>query len=200
MKTLFVTLTMLALAVTAFAYPGPDSMGMYLDADAAGYPTLTFQTAGPFESVTLHLVVSNASLGGVSGWEARILADGPVVAPAWNLAAGLDVDDDPDNFQVGIGLSPAALTPNGSGNILLASWTGFISGTTDEVRFMIMGVPGSVTFPDSPGYAGPDDAGALQSCVSNTGGPTFPVFCINVDCGLVGNEDMTFSNVKALYR
>jgi hypothetical protein len=199
MKTLFVTLTMLALAVTAFAYPGPDSMGMYLDADASGYPTLTYQTAAPFESVTLHLVISNPSLGAVSGWEARIETVGTPIAPAWALSAGLDVDADPNNFQVGIGESPLALTPNGNGNVLVASWTGFVSGTTDEIQFLVMGAPGSASFPDSPGYAG-STAGELHTLVSSTGGPTFPVFCINTDCAVVANEDMTFTNVKSLYR
>ena len=207
MKTLFVTLTVLALAATAFAYPGPDSMGLYLDADAAGTHTLTFATTAPFESVTLYLVISNPSLGGVSGWEAAVSIVGSVTAPAWTTTSGLDVDSDLDTdiyerFQVGIGVSgtqPGPILPNASNNCLVASWTGFVLAPTDVVEFYIEGIPGSVSFPDGMGYAGPDDAGNLAAVVDNSG-IGFPNFCINSDCTIIANEDMTFSNIKSLYR
>jgi len=207
MKTLFIALTVLAFSATAFAYPGPDSMGLYLDADAAAPHSLTFSTTAPFQSVTLYLVISNPSLGGVSGWEAAVNIVGTPTAPAWTLAAGLDVDSASDTstyqqFQVGIGVSgtsPGPIMPNGSGNCLIASWTGFVLAPTDELQFFITGVPGSVSFAGTPGYASPTNAGLLQAAFDNTS-PLLPNFCINTDCMIIGNQDLTFSNVKALYR
>ncbi len=141
-----------------------------------------YQTMSPFESVTLHLIVRNPTLGGVSGWECAIEADGNSLAPSWSLSAGLDVDDRPDVFQVGIGEYPSSLMPNAAGVVLLASWTGFIVSTTDRVCFKILPNPDSVTFPGAVGYASPYDAGDLQACTNWTGDFNDIVFCINDVC------------------
>ena len=202
MKTLLTVLSVLALSVTAMAYPGPDSIGLYLDGNAPSVAggDLTMNTAGAFESVTIYLCITNPTLGGVSGWEAVIETEGSPVAPAWTLTAGLDVDMTDTGFQVGIGLSPLALMPNANGSVILADWTGFIGLTTDVVKFYIKPVPGSVSFSDTAGYAAPDNAGSLMAVYSNTGGPDVPVFCINEDCMSVANDEMTFSGVKGLFR
>ena len=72
--------------------------------------------------------------------------------------------------------------------------------TTDTtLEFYIKGIPDSATFPDGPGYASADDPGLVQAVFDNTGLANAN-FCINTDCGVIGNEDLTFSNVKALYR
>lgn len=205
MKSLLVALTVLALSTVALAYPGPDSMALYTNADAAGVPALTLTTAGPFEAITLYLCVSNPSLGGVSGWEGVVEYTGSLTAPSWSLTAGLDVDsaNDTDNherFQVGIGEAPLALEPNGSNNVVLATFEAFVLAPGDQVEFFIKGVPGSTSFDGTPGYASPTDAGLLVPSMNLAGNGDLPVFCINHDCGVVGNEDMTFSNVKSLYR
>lgn len=206
MKSLLVALTVLALSTVALAYPGPDSMALYTDADAAGVPNLSLDTTAPFEPITLYLCISNPSLGGVSGWEGIAEYTGSLTAPSWTVTAGLDVDSNDTNsmqrFQVGIGLAPAALEPNGNGNVVLATFTAFVLSATDVVNFFIRGIPESQTFmnPATPGYVGPTDAGQLARAVNLAGDPTLPVFCINDDCGIVGNEDMTFSSVKSLFR
>lgn len=202
MKTLLIALSVLALSVPAMAYPGPDSIGLYLDGNAPSVAAgdLTMNTSAGFESVTLYLCITNPSLGGVSGWEGLIEIEGSPIAPAWTLTAGLDVDADPDKFQVGIGLAPLALVPNDNGSVILADWTGFIGTTGDVVKFFIKGVPESVSFDMTPGYASPTNAGDLQFLFSNTGGPAVPVFCINEDCSSVANEDETWSNVKGMFR
>lgn len=205
MKSLLVALTVLALSTVALAYPGPDSMALYTDADAAGVPNLSLTTTTPFEAITLYLCISNPSLGGVSGWEALVEFTGSLTAPGWTVAAGLDVDSNDTNnverFQVGIGLAPLALEPNANGNVVLATFEAFVLAPTNMVQFYIKRVPGSTTFPTSPGYAGPTDAGALAESVNLAGDPLLPVFCINdPGCSIVGNEDMTFSSVKSLFR
>jgi len=208
MKTLLVALTVLALSTVALGYPGTDSMALFLDSESnsTAEPTLNATTSGPFEQITLHLLIANPSLGGVSGWEGIVEYTGSLTAPSWSLAAGLDVDsaNDTDNherFQVGIGEAPLALEPNAAGNVVLATFSAFVLAPTDMIQFYIKGVPGSTSFPGpTPGYASPTDAGTLQASVNLVGDPDLPVFCINDGCTIVGNEDMTFSNVKALYR
>lgn len=208
MKTLLVALTVLALSTVAMAYPGTDSMALFLstESDSPAQPTLNVTTTGAFEAVTFHLLIVDPSLGGVSGWEGLVEYTGTLTAPSWSLAAGLDVDsaNDTDNherFQVGIGEAPLALTPNTTGNVVLATFSAFVLAPTDVVEFYIKGVPGSTSFPGpTPGYASPTDAGTLQASVNLVGDPDMPVLCINSDCTIVGNEDMTFSSVKSLYR
>ncbi len=202
MKTLLIVLSVLALSVPALAYPGPDSIGLYVDGNAPSVAgaDLSINTSAPFESVTIYLCITNPSLGGVSGWEGWIDVQGTAVAPAWTLTAGLDVDSNPNYFQVGIGLTPLALVPNANGSVILADWTGFVGSTADAISFFIKRVPGSVSFADGSGYASPGNAGLLQSLYPSTGGPDTAVFCINQDCALVGNEDGTWSSMKELFR
>jgi len=210
MKKLLVALTVLALTTVAQAgVPGSDAMALYLSSQAATPgidPSFTTTTSAPFEQVSLSLVIVDPSLDGVSGWEGVVEFTGSLTAPSWALTAGLDVDsaNDTNNhqrFQVGIGLAPLALTPNAAGNVVVATFSAFVLAPTDQVSFFIKGVPGSTTFnPDTPGYASPTNAGIFAVSVNPTGDPELPVFAINHDPGIVANEDMTFSGVKALFR
>jgi len=88
--------------VMATVDPDPDGIGVYFDMDGDVYCTTT---AAPFANVVAYLLATNiTATSGISGWEARVWTAGAApVAPAWTLAAGLDVDDSPDGFQVGIG-------------------------------------------------------------------------------------------------
>jgi hypothetical protein len=199
MKNLLIVLSVLALSVSAMAYPGPDSIGIYTDGNSDSFTAadLTMSTTTPFESVTLYLCITNPSANGVSGWEAILEVEGPIVAPTYTLTAGLNVVAAPE-FQVGIGLGSNALTPNENGSVILAEITGFVSAPTDVVKFYIK--PANVSFIDTAGYAGPNDETNLVSVFPSTGGSNTPVFCINEDCFLVGNDDQTFSGVKNMFR
>jgi len=209
MKTLLVALTVLALASVAQAgYPGSDAMALFLSSQSNSTedPDFILNTSTPFEEIELHLLIVDPSRQGVAGWEGIVEYTGSLTASSWTLTAGLDVDsaNDTDNherFQVGIGLAPLALEPNDADNVVLATFSAFVLATTDEVEFFIKGVPGTTSFePDTPGYASPIDAGDLVASVNPVGDENLPVFAINTDPGIVSNEDMTFSNVKALYR
>lgn len=199
MKSMMITLAVLFFAFNAFAIqdPDPDTIGMYFDLDAN---IVCWNTAGPFEAVTAYLIATNLSVdSGVSGWEAYIQLSGDApLAANWSLI-GLDVDPSPEGFQVGIGvilpIEPLPAT-------VLATWTGFIGDPSDQISFHISGIPGSASFPDSPGYAAGDNAGDLRPLrVSAGSGLGFTAAMINaVECQVVANEDLTFSRVKALYR
>lgn len=203
MKNMLVALFVISLAATAFAYPGPDSIGIYVDGESAT-PDRSLQTTVPYEEVTTYLCITNPSGGGVSGWECMVTIEGStMLAPVWNLTAGLDVDDRPDHFQVGIGVTPDALDPNAHGVVVLASWTALITDTTTPIYFKVDGVPESTSFtsPTSPGYAAADDAGDLIRSWPCTGDPNLAVFAINDPAFIViGNDDMSFSDIKNLYR
>lgn len=206
MKTLLTVLSVLALSATAFAYPGPNSIGMYADGDAASVSSadLLMNTAVPFESVTLYLCITNPTSTGVSGWEATVNVMGTATAPSWELSAGLDVDPSDAGFQVGIGTGGLAINPNGNGSVVLATWTAFVLDTSTELAFFIDGIPGSQSFPsENPGYADGGDAGLLVECMSNVGGFANACFIINSQgtyADPVGNEDRSFSEVKNLFR
>ena len=198
MKKLLAMLAIALLASSAMATvdPDPDGIGIYFDMDG---DVVCTTTVAPFSNVVAYALATNPSATtGISGWEARMWTAGAApVAPAWTLAAGLDVDDSPDGFQVGIGT--VAPLPHGT-TVLLATWSGFIMAPTDMVEFFVSGVAGSVSFPNSPGYAAGDNAGDLREFqVSSGAGLDLPVAGINT-CTVVANDDMTFSNVKALYR
>ena len=193
---------MILTAITgmALAYPGPDSIGLYVDGNTPleiDSGDLSLYTTEPFQSVTIYLCITNPSLGGVSGWEGWIDMQGTVVAPAWTLTAGLDVDPAPNYFQVGIGLSPLALMPNANGSIIVAEWTGFIADPSDDVQFYIKKIPGSVSFANGPGYANPYDAGDLQELDNIQLNYGTPVFCINSDCPPLPGAFPTWINVNA---
>ncbi len=169
-------LIVIGCCTLVIADPSPDVIGIYFDLDGDYYCTMT---AAPFSSVVAYLLATKVtSSSGISGWEAQVWTDGAApVAPSWTLAAGLDVDDSPDGFQVGIGtVTPLPYSPA----ILLATWQGFIMAPTDMIEFFISGVPGSVSFPDTPGYAAGNDAGDLRVFhVTSGDGMMLPVAGIN---------------------
>jgi len=200
MKTLLTLLVVVLVPVGVMATvdPDPNGIGVYFDLDG---DVVCTTTSAPFANTVAYLLVTNPDASsGVSGWEAQIWTEGAApAAPMWTLSAGLDVDPSPAGFQVGIGtISPL---PYGI-TVLLATWSAFVMSPFDEISFFVTGVPGSVSFPGSPGYAVGDNAGDLRPLqVSSGTGLTAPVAMINsIECSVVANEDMTFSGVKALYR
>jgi len=199
MKKLLAILAIALLASSAMATvdPDPDGIGVYFDLPG---DIVCTTTAAPFANVVGFLLATNPSASaGISGWEAQIWTGGAApVAPAWTLAAGLDVDPSAEGFQVGIGTGALALP--WAPAVVLATWSGFVMSPADAIEFFVAGVPGSTSFADSPGYAAGDNAGDLRPFqVSSGTGLDLPVAGINI-CNVIANENLTFSNVKALYR
>lgn len=199
MKTLnmLLALSVLLLVGTAFADTDndPDGMGVYFDTAATSICTVT---ATPFQLVTAYLIITNPSdPAGVSGWEANVMSTGAAVAPAWVLAAGLDVDGDPSKFQVGIGVAPMALPAAPA--VVLATWQGYMMSPLDVQEFTITDVPGSVSFDGTPGYASGSDAGLLIPLQVSSGFPYTVCAQINA-CTVVSNEDLSWGQVKGLFQ
>lgn len=210
-KMIFVLSAISLLAGMSYAFPGPDSIGMYASISEG---TTTLTTSTPFEQVNIYLMITNPSRGGVSGWECKveILGD-PFTAPGWTYGGGgLNVYDAVATglFNVGVGPGASAIRSDPTtGACLIATLTAFVLAPTNSMELYVLPFPGSVTFPDDtgPGYVDPDDVGIIQPLVTSTGGTDVggtwtrnPVFVVNPGVTPVPNEDTTWSTVKTLFR
>jgi len=202
MKNLLIVLSVLALSVSAMAYPGSDSIGLYIDGNAETLVSadLAFFTPGPYSEVELFLCITNPVSASIGGWEAELVVEGSPFTSIWTLTAGLNADPDAGQFAVGIGTGANALVPNDNGAVVLATWNGLVGAQADVVKFYIKPIPDSQGFDGTPGYADGVDEAILVPLFTSTGGPDEPVFCINEDCTLVGNDDLTWSGVKDMFR
>lgn len=186
-------IALLAFSVSASAQvdPDPDGMGIYFDLGATQF---NVAYTGMFTPINVYLLLTRPSGDFVRAWECTIVENNTfTVAGTWTLNGGLDVDNDPMDFVVGTGQAPHPAAPA----IMLASKQMF--GTpASTATFLVKGVAGSVSFPGGqPGYV--HTLGFNTPCQVLTGDMTSPQACVNVSCMVVANEDMSWSNVKALY-
>ncbi len=191
-----VLICLLAVSSSAQIHPDPDGLGLYFDPGGTAYET---QTSVPFQQVTAYLLATNITDPmGISGWECAVITTGSVAAPSWTVSGGLNVTDGSAGlFQVGIGLFELALPS--APTVLLATWTGFIMAPFDIVEFLVTPFPGSVSFPDSAGYASGSDAGHLIPFDINGGCFGSGWTIINMWCPL-GAEQQSWSEIKTIYR
>lgn len=173
-----------------FVVPGAEDVwGAVLNTGAEG------------EIVTLYFELSNPSLGGVTGWEACVAIDGELINPVWTIHGTAPMPTpEPDEdgcFQVGI--SPLwPVEPRASGLIRLATLTAAVPTSQTRVELRIHGVPGSTTFPGTPGYAGPDP-GMLAPLSVRSAGEDGPALVINGEAP-VRTEELGWSHLKSMYR
>ena len=195
MKKSLIALVLMTFAATAaLAYPGPDSMGIYMVDDAVG-PVDTCIDLEAFAQVTLYMCLTNPSGDQVLAWEANVTKPAAGLFGAWTLVSGINVSADPD-FIVGLGDAP--LTPNEQGVVVLMTMDALVMDASVPLSFYIDGVEGSVSFPNgNPGYQAV--LGFMTDAMSSTGGPETPVFTINGPCE-VANENAAWGSVKSLYR
>jgi hypothetical protein len=201
MKKLLVLLAC-AMLVSSLGFagidPDEDSFGFFFDTDATMVELHTF---APFTPVAGYLVVSNPTSASISGWECFMQIAGPYVAGSWSYAGGgLNVFDAvaTGKFNVGVGIGPASLYPI-NGVVVLATFTAYVLAPTDVVTFTVMPFPGSVTFSDAPGYVDGADVGTVIPCGISSGYPYGNICAIINGTGVVANEDMSWSGVKALF-
>ncbi|MBK7703008.1 MAG: hypothetical protein IPI34_09035 [bacterium] len=186
-------IALLAFSVSASAQvdPDPDGMGIYFDMGATQF---NVAYTLPFTPLNVYLLITRPSGDSVRAWECTIVEENNFTVPGtWVLNGGLDVDNDPMDFVVGNGAAPHPAAPV----IMLASKTMF-GMPTSTATFRVKGVAGSVSFPGGqPGYV--HTLGFNTPCQVLTGDMNAPQACVNVNCVVVANEDMSWSNVKALY-
>ncbi len=189
-------IALLAFSVSASAQvdPDPDGFGIYFD---TGANTFNVSYPGGFAPINVYLMITRPSGAFIRAWECTIVETNNFTVPGtWALNGGLDVDGDAMDFVIGMGLTPH---PAASA-IVLASKTmyGAAPGAGSAATFMVKGVAGSISFPaGQPGYV--HTLGINTPCQVPTGIMTAPQACINTPCMVVANEDMSWSNVKALY-
>lgn len=195
MKKMLLVMCVIGLAASgAMAYPGPNSIGIYMDAEAASGPMQICTDQAPFQQLDLYLLISGPTGTQVAAWEAQVHMETTVgTFGDWSIpTGGINVGWE-DYYIVGHGASP--LQPNGVGNIVLMTLGLVPTADTDSIVFYIRPIPDSTQA--SPGYA--EDVGIVYQLYSNTGGPDTPVFIVNGTCDIVSNNDMTWGGVKALY-
>lgn len=145
-----------------------------------------------FSQRTIYLCVLDPSAGQVKAWEAYIEVVGEEnMTASWTMMGEgpLNFATSPE-YQVGTALNP--LYPNSANLIPLLS----ISLTVfneNPIRFYIRPVPGSLSFPDDPGYA--SDVGIEHVCTI-CGTDPHPSFSIN---WAAVDESRAWGEVKALY-
>jgi len=144
-------------------------------------------------SCTVYLVLAQPSGTPVLVWEARVTIEGSAsYVGHWELAAGLDVDSDAEDFLVGLGES--GLMPNNAGLVPLMSMTLMLLGD-GPLLFKVGPAPGSASFPDgTPGYL--HTLGVNTPATVCSGDFDRPVFTLNN-----GDADQqgTWGEVKTLY-
>ena len=223
MKRMILATSVLALlAGTALALPGPNSMGVFVDAAPATSvgPLCVTKASGPID---IYLCLMNPDVPGsaptqVSAYELSMsVPGGSQLFGSWDLFGGVNIGDLNDwsdlRFIVGTGASP--LTPDANNVVTLAHFSGFLGGTA-PIAFQLRGFPDTQSFPDDKTFGFAADEFTLVPCTALTGG-TFDagygafvsnwVLVINNDgtyddfCnGPVNNDDTTWSSVKGLYR
>jgi hypothetical protein len=206
MKKMLLVLSVLVLTASmAWAYPGPDSMGIYADVTDAG-PAENCVILPTFAPTNIYMCITNPSGADVKAWEAHITnTNAASMIGTWSMF-GLDVDPDAEDFVVGNGAQP--LVPNEQGVVVLGSMQVIILNAAATIEFTISHIPGSATFPDgTPGYV--HILGINIPCMTATGGTPGspyvynPVFRINgTEAGqcIVAEEEASWSEIKTLYR
>ncbi|MBU1071931.1 hypothetical protein KKG45_01655, partial [bacterium] len=147
--------------------------------------------AAAFSQLTLYFCVLDPSEPEIKAWEAYLEIEGEDnLQGAWRvLGEGINFAPAPE-FQVGI--TGAPLTPNNANLIPLLSMHAFILNEA-PILFFIRPVPGSLGFPDLPGYACyVADPRPCTPC----GTENWPSFTIN---SAAEDEEKAWGEVKSLY-
>ena len=131
---------------------------------------------GSNDELIVYLCLVNTTGSLVTGWEAQVEVVNPGPYWHWILANGQNLGSG-DDFIVDCSLVP--LQPNGLDVVLLMWMELWDVDHDDTIEFYVRGVPGSTTFPGSPGYT----TGTGQNVPASIcgGSPYLPVFTVNGD-------------------
>ncbi len=204
-------LALTAMAVIAFSGlalaqldPDADGMSVYFDDQGMSYclevdPWVPGPGAGP-GLIEAYLLVTrpDTPYPTIQAWEAQInITTNSYLVPVVNLTPGAaDYDADLEDFVVGCG-GVNAIPITGDATVIANIELEFLGFEgTAEVVVNMNGVPGSLSFPDGPGYAAEAGFPSPCQCIFGAWGD---VAWINNCMHPVANEDMTWGSVKSLY-
>lgn len=194
MRKTIIVLMVMAIAGTALAQIDPDvnSIGVYFDQDA----TINCWSVAPYVPISAYLCATNISeSSGISGWECNVEV-GPlsnVLVLSWSLLGFAVNARTPPDFAVGLA-SPLPWAPS----IVLLDIQMLALGPL-PIYFTLHPVYPSSFNPPSPGYAAGNDPGNLIPLGYSVGSEDVCAI-LNGDCYAIGNEEMSWGGVKALYR
>jgi len=197
MKMMLALTAMIVLAFSglAMAQIDPDGMVYCLTVDdwVAG------PGAGP-GVIDAYLLVTrpDTAFPSIQAWEAQInITTNSYLVPVVNLTPGAaDYDADLNDYVVGCG-GVNAIPITGEATAIAHIELEFLGFEgTALVTVNLGGVPGSLSFPDGPGYAA--EAGFPSPCQPLLGAWGDCAW-INGDCNPIANEDLTWGAVKSLY-
>ena len=173
-RTLISVVLILILVTTGLATAQQDVFCVCVDPDTPS--TCGGNVDAPFLGhAIVWLCIVDISNFQVKAWEALVeISDESAWVGNWQLAGGNNYGT-PPVFVVGAGSSP--LQPNSANAVALMSIDLLILDETTPIEFYVRGVPGSLSFPDGPGYAW--EAGFPVPCTPCSGDVDTPVFTIN---------------------
>jgi len=198
-----VAVAVMALAMPAAAQPDPYDLGFFFD--SAG--TMSEGTIGGFvPPVPLYFLMLNLGEQ-IVGYEVSVDISGPD-AGSWtvtrNAIQGLDVDNSPDGYVVGIGVCAGDI--GGSFQITTYEFGYFLSQDSPDDTLVCVGPP-TVSNPSIPGFASYQTcAGSLEAAgfaQSSLCRPEVPDGCAIVNPStpgcVIATEDKSFGALKATY-
>lgn len=194
MKNLILALVVLFLATTASAQLDPDTdmMGIYFDSAA----TSVCEDLPLFVPSSLYVCLTNASSSsGISGFEFMVtISPPPAIPPTYTLPSGSINVVTPPNFICGL----AAPIPWSPSIVMLT--IGIIPLDPLPIYFTLgPSVPSD--FGPLVGYAVGNDPGILKSCgYSVSGAGICAIANLGPSCGVVASEELTWGNVKSMFR
>ena len=184
---LVLTLTIVALAGSAFAQSWADNMGVYFD--PAG--TQNCGTMGPFTPTPAYLVLTHVATADVNAWELKLLYNNVMQLSFTPRGSAVDAAIVEGEHIVGV----ASPLPVVGGTVVVADLTLMVTNTSEAG----IGVDGVFfhTLPTRvPAYQGSDEV--VRELRPSTS-PGSPVMVINDGCA-VGTETSSFGALKSLFR
>lgn len=192
MKKLVVLMMAMLVASSAFAIVDPDNdmMGVYFDMNA---DMVCVEGAAPYSNHVAYLVLTNPTFDALYGYEAGLDIMGPAILLT-NVFANPQALNVGDNTNQIVGFGAPTMTEPVTLLATMELLYTAVDGTPVEIH--LHGTEPSSMDPMYPVVLLAD--GELRSYgISAADGL---VAQINGTCGVVATEEMSFDNVKSLYR
>ncbi|RKZ16674.1 hypothetical protein DRQ50_05850 [bacterium] len=188
-----IAMIVIAGPVAAQLDPDDDGIGVYFDPCAC----VICMPMEPGVHTGYVIVTHPTSPLGVGGWEAKITWDGPATVGNWNLQGGFNYAM--NNYEWIVGEATPLINPFTFPAIIVATFDLTLIDDAVPVNFWIDGIQQHSLPYRQPAYLDGSDYNIIKPLQQPTGGPQYPVATLNGGCA-VPNEDLTWGDVKALFR